>query len=684
MLFARSSHLPPACVGCNRPHTLLFAGAMSANPTAGSPSCTPPRVRMVFRIGVVGHRPNRLQRADAPRLCEIAQHVFTHVAAEVRACHAQSPEPGYDRTQPPLLRVVSPLAEGTDRMLAEVGLDCGCTLCCPMPFAQAEYERDFAGRAALEPDSVARFHQLLDRGRAAGEPVVFELDGDRADEAAGYGAAGRVVINQSDLLLAVWDGEPARGGGGTVQTMREALQLGVPVLWIDAHAPHACQLVRDEAALPHPDEGHRCVPAGAGNTWGELVAVVRETLQWPVAPRTGRSPGGPFDLRETFFREQRPRWNFAFVWRLFRNAVGEGRLRAQPLRVADFEEQVASEWPAGPCRDEPGAPAEGAFACVNRRLRPHFAWADRLADIYGDKYRSAFVLAFPLAAVAVFLALLPGAVAPLAGHDAALTVGCVVAEFGVIACIFALVYGARRGRWHERWMDYRLLAETIRQVRFLVPLGGGRPFVRQPAHLATYGDPAQSWVFAHMRAIARATGLPSARVDAAFVRECLAYVGGVVRGQVRFHETSVRRCEHIEHRLHRAALALGLLTVAAIVIHLLPHIPMPGLHGWHLPAFAGGWLTFACAGFPALAAALAGIAHQGEFARVAKRSHAMAARFQQIAGEIERLEQATATHRDTLRLAHVTPLAAEAAQLMVDEILDWRVVFLDRPPVLPA
>jgi hypothetical protein len=640
---------------------------------------------MVFRIGVVGHRPNRMQQADAARLLDLARRIFTAVAEETCACHATSPEPGYDRAQPPVVRVISPLAEGTDRLLAEVGLACGCTLCCPMPFAQSEYEKDFAGAVALEPDSVARFRGLLEHGRAIGDAIVFELDGDRADEGAAYGAAGRVVVNQSDLLLAVWDGLPARGGGGTVQTMREAVQLGVPVLWIDAHAPHPWQLVRDETALPHPDGDRRCAPTSSGEpAWLALRALVRETLHWPEAASRTVGHRVQTDLRDRYFSEQKPRCNLACVWKLFRNLVGDGRLRAQPLRVADFEEQVANEWPIDPCRDGSDAHAESAFACVNRRLRPHFAWADRLADLYGDKYRSAFVLAFPLAAVAVFLALLPGAVAPLAGHDAALTVGCVVAEFGVIACIFALIYGARRGRWHERWMDYRLLAETIRQVRILLPLGGGRPFVRQPAHLATYGDPAQSWVFAHMRAIARATGIPTARVDTAFVRECLGYVGGVVRGQVSFHETSVRRCEHIEHRLHRAAFALGLLTVAAIVIHLLPHVPLPGVHGWHLPGFVGGWLTFACAGFPALAAALAGISHQGEFARVAKRSHAMAARFHQLAGEIDRLEQATATRPDALCLAHVTPLAAEAAQLMVDEVLDWRVVFLDRPPVLPA
>ena len=37
-----------------------------------------------------------------------------------------------------------------------------------------------------------------------------------------------------------------------------------------------------------------------------------------------------------------------------------------------------------------------------------------------------------------------------------------------------------------------------------------------------------------------------------------------------------------------------------------------------------------------------------------------------------------------LQSREVIELATELAQLMVNEVLDWRVVFKDRPPVLPA
>jgi hypothetical protein len=51
----------------------------------------------------------------------------------------------------------------------------------------------------------------------------------------------------------------------------------------------------------------------------------------------------------------------------------------------------------------------------------------------------------------------------------------------------------------------------------------------------------------------------------------------------------------------------------------------------------------------------------------------------QLLGEIAALEG-----QPMLRSAEVTRVAYAAASLMVDEVLDWRVIFTDRPPVIPA
>lgn len=617
------------------------------------PRTSPPRARLTFRVGVVGHRPNRLQQADLAVLSEVLQHVLVEVKAAV-AAFAKSQQ-GMFGDGVPVLRAISPLAEGTDRMFARSAIGLGYELCCPMPFAQEEFENDFK-----EAGSLAAFRAILDEAQERSSLVKFELDGSRAREGAAYGAAGRVVLNQSDLLVVVWDGLPAAGGGGTVQTLQEAIAYRVPVLWIDAHAPHSAQLLRDASGLACLDRDQRCVPASEGKV--DLQALVTQILGVPGA----KNP----PLLGTFLGERKPALNPAFLWKLFRNLIGSNRLSFQPWAVPDFEQVVASNWPD----DGPGI-----AAWVNARLRPHYAWADKLADYYADCYRSAFVTTYLLGALAVALALMPWAVGWSAPpHHPAETV-CSALEFLVIAVILGLVAWGRTRRWHERWMDYRLVAELIRQLQLLIPLGGGRPFPRRAPHLDRYGNPDESWMHWHVCAIERAVGLPPQRVTPESLRECLAELKNIIGEQIRFHRQNSERSERLDHRLHAMGMCLFGLTAAAVVLHLVPY-----LLGWaggslHWPDGFGRFLTAISAVFPALGGALAAINNQGEFARLAKRSQAMADRLEEIQQEISNLRTSERPNSSRTIVA-----AVRAAQLMVDEVSDWRVIFQDRPPVLPG
>jgi hypothetical protein len=628
----------------------------------------PPKTRLTFRIGVVGHRPNRLQDADLGMLQHRIHALLMLIRDRVTAFgdgNASLFAPGCAT-----LRVVSPLAEGADRIVAEAALGLGYQLHCPMPFAQAEFEKDFEPPEALEPDSLTRFHDLLECAERSTGLVKFELDGSRKNAPAAYGAAGRVVLNQSDVLIVIWDGKEAAGAGGTVQTLHEAIFYQVPVLWIDAVAPHVWQLLRtgEQLACLDPGGAGRCVPKQADGQ--ELEALIEESLRPPDPEDVSAGHGKPKrDLREAFFGERKPTWNVAFVWKFLRDAVGSNRFRLQLFKIEDFENAVANDWPD----DAPGVAGR-----VNRQLRKHYAWADKLADLYADRYRSAFVSAYLLSVLSVFLALLCMA----AGwRTHAREVFCTLAELAVIAVIFGLIAWGRSRRWHERWIDYRLVAELVRQLRFLVPLGGGRPFPRFSPHLATFGNPARTWMYWHVRAIERETGLSSAQVTLDYLKSCLRYLGDVVEEQIRFHQTSQKRLGRIDHRLHLAGLILFGLTGLACFLHSLLHGELLRLPRIELPPWLSpGWLTLLCAVLPALGAALAGINNQGEFLRISKRSRAMAQRLAQVKGEIEALLESPSDPT----FGQVLAIASTVAQLMVDEVLDWRVLFQDRPPVLPA
>src|SRR6202046_2217145 len=99
-----------------------------------------PPVRL--RIGVVGHRvPPKLPIAAIPKVRAIVDHVLTSVAEAVSQ-EAATPAvprerhdgqwPALDETAP--CTVISSLAEGADRIVAEAGLASGFSLETVLPF----------------------------------------------------------------------------------------------------------------------------------------------------------------------------------------------------------------------------------------------------------------------------------------------------------------------------------------------------------------------------------------------------------------------------------------------------------------------------------------------------------------------------------------------------------------------
>lgn len=658
-------------------------------------STSPPRTNLAFRVGIVGHRPNRLpkDKESLDTLGQMLRDILHDVKTAISNYAASAPGKALYSQAPVILRAVSPLAEGTDRIFADQAIDLGYELVCPMPFAQEQYERDFLPPAALEPDSVERFRSLLKQAGAKAGVTTFELDGDRSAAPNAYGLCGRVVLNQSDLLIVVWDGHERAGDGSTVDTAQEAIRFHLPVLWIDSLAPRNWQLLRDPEDMQRPRGSERCVPrndrsgdpAQARKSLTEAVSGIVHDEIAPPEPLAPNHVAAPRLQAAEYFQERKPRFNLAFSWKIFREAVGSASFHLPKIFVSDFEFLIRETWPIR--SDHTGsAPAATAAAAgsaqtpppdlddwVNTRLRGHYAWPDGRGDLLADAYRSGYVLTYLLSAIAVLVALLPMA----AGLEGEAQTICVGIEFVMLLGTLLLFVTGRSRRWHERWMEQRLLAELIRQLRVLIPLGGGRPFPRNPTHLGVYGNLSQTWMYWHMRAIARATGIPNAKVTHEYVLNCLNYidriVGGPHGGQLKFHQETEMRSEHIAHRLHMASTWLFGLTLFGIGVHLLLE-----LSGVEVPKAIDHWLVLASAFLPALAAALAGISNQGEFARVAKRSAAMADSFGRFARQIAVLRSSDA--QGLLKLAQVIPLGGEIAEVMVDEVADWRVVFIDRPP----
>ena len=157
----------------------------------------------VLNLGVTGHR--HLSKAQAVR----ADVERALLSLEARV-------PG----QP--LRLFSSLAEGADRIVArQVLTRQTASLVAVLPMPRQHYVADFPS-----PESRDEFSQLVETADDIVELPLHETRARCCEQ------AGLYVLDHSDVLIAVWDGLPPRGAGGTADIVAGAAARRLPVLWI--------------------------------------------------------------------------------------------------------------------------------------------------------------------------------------------------------------------------------------------------------------------------------------------------------------------------------------------------------------------------------------------------------------------------------------------------------------------
>lgn len=117
---------------------------------------------------------------------------------------------------------VTCLAKGADQVFAQVVLEVGGDLTVVLPSPNYRDKK-------VKPANLARFDELLS---GAAEVAYLPFDEPGRDA---YMAASEELVSRSDVMIAVWDGEPAGGHGGTADVVAYAREHGrrVTVLWPD-------------------------------------------------------------------------------------------------------------------------------------------------------------------------------------------------------------------------------------------------------------------------------------------------------------------------------------------------------------------------------------------------------------------------------------------------------------------
>jgi hypothetical protein len=435
-----------------------------------------PRPKLAFRVGVTGLRllaPDEIEPLShrvGAMLATIAQTI-RDLAARKEALQT------YDSNAPLDLRLISPLAEGADRIAAEVALEQNYRLYAALPFERSEYEKDF-------PDTLGDFHKLL-----AQADEILELDGARGPyETQSYLEVGHFVARNCDLLIAIWDGGPEVGVGGTAEIVRFSVDEGVPVWWLPAHGAGAPRFVESRAQL-RPDS-----PATKQDAQGRLEHYLKEVILPPYTH--AHESRGIFEAIASLFggrrntslqiylKEKPPHFDFlyrahkAMMWFLSNSLRG------------NEERQDHSWW------------------------QPHYGAADRLSIAYGDRYRSSYVLVAFFAFLSVMAASIGSAI-PSLGEVGERT------ELLFLMLIFLLVLLNEALDWHRKWMSYRLLAEFCRKQAVLAPFGRVLPrgaiqeLARNPDTEDLDAPPQrEAWALWLFTALSRSAPLPQGTIAA--------------------------------------------------------------------------------------------------------------------------------------------------------------------------
>lgn len=162
-----------------------------------------------------------------------------------------------------------------------------------------------------------------------------------------------------------------------------------------------------------------------------------------------------------------------------------------------------------------------------------------------------------------------------------------------------------------------------------------------------------------LRAIARQIPMPTLSMTRQYLLEsCAPITEAWIPGQIRYHERNAIRLGTIEKRLHGLSKLFVAIAGAACVAHFVLHDPP-----------VGPWLTFLAAGFPAAAGACHAISTQGEFRRLADRSEAMTLALNHVAARFGQLTSGNLSGAAARREAD------QLAQLMLEEVVDWQVLY---------
>jgi hypothetical protein len=156
----------------------------------------------IIRIGITGHR----FISNLEKLTESLEKAFQFLTGIY-----------------PLFKfeVYSGLAEGADRLAAKVLFEYQVFLTAALPLPLEEYQKDFTSN-----ESMNELQILLQK---ADKVIILS---NSSEHSQGYAALGDYLLQNSNILITLWDGNASTSPGSTGYISNCAIAQKLPVIWI--------------------------------------------------------------------------------------------------------------------------------------------------------------------------------------------------------------------------------------------------------------------------------------------------------------------------------------------------------------------------------------------------------------------------------------------------------------------
>ena len=429
------------------------------------------------------------------------------------------------------LRVMSALAEGADRLVAEEALALGLELVVPLPMARHHYVEDFktetsrAGFDALASQATQLYELPLADGVTAGDLAHSATARSRQ-----YAQLGIFLCAHCHILLALWDGKPSSRLGGTAQVVRfhhdDILPGYAPGSYITQQ-----MLVDDESDLVYHIVCSRMRPDGTPQEG-------MRPLDWWWFTKDRHQPRSkvlPAQHGLIFHRSS----EFSRDSMRFAERIEAGKY---PLLDAEERDYLP-----------PGIENIDRLFCIADWLAIHFQKRTLLT------LRTTHVLAFFMGLMFLLYSELKSL------------------QYFMFAFLFFFVVAATvqfiatRQGWHRKYLDYRALAEGLRVQFYWAASGVQNDNVSKYAHdnfLQTQ-DPELGWIRNVMRVAGTRCDAVPLQYPEGLRFTLREWIGGPDSGQFGYYRKKAAECvgkSRLTERMATLSMIASIVVISILVV----------------------------------------------------------------------------------------------------------------------